>query len=375
MYKRQIHDHGAGGHLNCLSELVEETGGEIIINKLPIGDPSLSDKEIIGNESQERMGLIIAKKDIKILKDICERERAPVYVVGEVTEDKHLTFLNKITNQKPIDLDLKSLFGNPPKTQIQDNTLQQVFSQIDLNGDPKEILSKVLRLEGVACKDWLTNKVDRCVTGRVAQQQTVGSIQLPLSNCGVVSLDYKGVNGIATSIGHSSVVGLIDPRKGSVNAIAKALTNIVFAPLEKKLKSVSLSANWMWPCNNSGEDSRLYDAVEACSKFAQELGVNIPTGKDSLSMKQQYEEGDVTAPGTVIISATAHCSDITNIITPNIKINGGSLYYIDFSRDKNYLGGTAFAQVQNKVGKKASVVKDSESVSYTHLTLPTRNCV
>ena len=355
-----IHDHGAGGHLNCLSELVEETGGEIIINKLPIGDPSLSDKEIIGNESQERMGLIIAKKDIKILKDICERERAPVYIVGEVTGDKHFTFLNKTTNQKPIDLDLKSLFGNPPKTQIQDNTSQQVFSQIDLNGDPKAILSKVLRLEGVACKDWLTNKVDRCVTGRVAQQQTVGSIQLPLSNCGVVSLDYKGVNGIATSIGHSSVVGLIDPRKGSVNAIAKALTNIVFAPLEKKLKSVSLSANWMWPCNNSGEDSRLYDAVEACSKFAQELGINIPTGKDSLSMKQHYEEGDVTAPGTVIISATAHCSDITNIITPNVKINGGSLYYIDFSSDKNYLGGTAFAQVQNKVGKKASVVKDSE---------------
>ena len=165
-------------------------------------------------------------------------------------------------------------------------------------------------LEGVACKDWLTNKVDRCVTGRVAQQQTVGAIQLPLSNCGVIALDYKGKEGIATSIGHSPIVGLIDPSKGSLNAIAKALTNIVFAPLENKINSISLSANWMWPCNNPGEDARLYKAVEACSNFAQELGINIPTGKDSLSMKQKYADGDVTAPGTVIISATAHCSDI-----------------------------------------------------------------
>jgi phosphoribosylformylglycinamidine synthase len=355
-----IHDHGAGGHLNCLSELVEETGGKIIINKLPIGDSSLSDKEIIGNESQERMGLIIAQKDIKTLKGICERERAPMYVVGEVTGDEHFTFLNNTTNQKPIDLELKFLFGNPPQTQIQDNTSKQDFSEVDLSGDPKVILSKVLMLEGVACKDWLTSKVDRCVTGRVAQQQTVGAIQLPLSNCGVVSLDYRGENGIATSIGHSSVVGLIDPSKGSINAIAKALTNIVFAPLEKKLNSVSLSANWMWPCNNPGEDARLYKAVESCSKFTQELGINIPTGKDSLSMKQKYAEGDVTAPGTVIISATAHCSDVKNIITPDVKTDGGSLYYIDFSSDKNYLGGTAFAQVQNKIGKKASVVKNAD---------------
>ena len=355
-----IHDHGAGGHLNCLSELVEETGGEIIINKLPIGDPTMSDKEIIGNESQERMGLIIAKKDINILKDICKRERAPIYVVGEVTGDKHFTFINTKTSQKPINLDLKSLFGNPPKTLIKDNTSKQNFSQIDLSGDPKLILSKVLMLEGVACKDWLTNKVDRCVTGRVAQQQTVGAIQLPLSNCGVISLDYKGKNGIATSIGHSPIVGLIDPSKGSINAIAKALTNIVFAPLEKNIKSVSLSANWMWPCNNPGEDSRLFDAVDACSKFAKELGINIPTGKDSLSMKQKYDNGDVIAPGTVIISASGHCSDIKNIITPNIKINGGSIFFIDFSCDKKHLGGTAFAQVQNKIGKNASTIKDSE---------------
>ena len=355
-----IHDHGAGGHLNCLSELVEKTGGKIIINKLPKGDPTLSDKEIIGNESQERMGLIISQKDIRLLKDICERERTPFYVVGEVTGDERFTFLNEFNNKKPIDLKLESLFGNPPKTKIIDKTLMNNFSGVDLNQDPKKVLSKILMLEGVACKDWLTNKVDRCVTGRVAQQQTVGSVQLPLSNCGVIALDYKGKNGIATSIGHSSIVGLIDSKKGSINSIAKALTNIVFSPLKNDLKSVSLSANWMWPCGNLGEDARLYEAVEACSDFAKNLGINIPTGKDSLSMKQKYSDLEVKAPGTVIISATGHCSDINNIITPDIKPNGGSLFYIDFSNDKKFLGGTAFAQVQNKIGNKASVIKDSD---------------
>ena len=355
-----IHDHGAGGHLNCLSELVEKTGGKIIINKLPIGDPTLSDKEIIGNESQERMGLIISQKDIQLLEDICIRERAPMYVVGEVTGDQKFTFLNKVGNKKPIDIKLEALFGNPPKTIIIDKTLKNNFNSVVLNKDSEEVLSKILLLEGVACKDWLTNKVDRCVTGRVAQQQTVGSIQLPLSNCGVIALDYVGKNGIATSIGHSPITGLIDPEKGSINSIAKALTNIVFSPLENDLESVSLSANWMWPCNNPGEDVRLYRAVKACSKFAEELGINIPTGKDSLSMKQKYSDMDVKAPGTVIISATAHCSDIKNIITPNIKINGGSLYYVDFSCDKKFLGGTAFAQIQNNIGNKASVIRDSD---------------
>ena len=354
-----IHDHGAGGHLNCLSELVEDTGGEIFLNKLPIGDPTLSDKEIIGNESQERMGLIVAPKDVKLLRDICKRERAPIYLVGKVTGDEHFTFVNKITDQKPIDLELKSLFGSSPKTKMYDKTIKNEYDKVNFKKDPIVSLQKILMLEGVACKDWLTNKVDRCVTGRVAQQQTVGPIQLPLSNCGVISLDYIGRNGIATSIGHSPIVGLIDPSKGSINSIAKALTNIIFAPLKNGLRSISLSANWMWPCNNPGEDARLYSAVESCSKFAQDLGINIPTGKDSLSMKQKYFDGDVTAPGTVIISATGQCSDVKNIVTPNIKINGGSLFYIDFSSDQNYLGGTAFAQIQNKIGREASFVKDS----------------
>ena len=299
-----IHDHGAGGHLNCLSELVEDTGGSIQIDALPLGDPTLSAKEIIGNESQERMGLILAPKDASFLEKIAKRERAPFYIVGEVTEDQHFSFHSKKNNETPVDLGLSSLFGSSPKTIMNDVSIPRRYKEI--NYDQNELpnyIKQVLQLEAVACKDWLTNKVDRCVTGRVAQQQGVGELHLPLSNCGVTALDYTGQKGIATSIGHAPVSALIDPKKGSNTAIAEALTNIVFAPLEKGLESVSLSANWMWPCNNPGEDARLYEAVQECSDFAIALGINIPTGKDSLSMKQKYPDGDVLAPGTVIISA------------------------------------------------------------------------
>jgi len=355
-----IHDHGAGGHLNCLSELVEETGGAIEIDKLPLGDPTLSAKEIIGNESQERMGLILSEKDAHILKKIASRERAPFYDVGVVTDDKHFSFHSKKTNETPIDLNLSALFGSSPKTLMNDQSADVFYEDIKYTqSDLNRYVDQVLQIEAVACKDWLTNKVDRCVTGRVAQQQCVGELQLPLSNCGVMSLDYTGTNGIATSLGHSPLSGLIDPKKGSVNAIAESLSNLVWAPLADGLKSVSLSANWMWPCNNPGEDARLYRAVEACSEFAIALGINIPTGKDSLSMKQKYKDQEVKAPGTVIISAAAQCKDVTNIITPVLEASGGDLYYIDMSQDEFHLGGSSFAQTQNAIGNQAPTVKDA----------------
>ena len=354
-----IHDHGAGGHLNCLSELVEETGGTIQIDDLPIGDPTLSAKEIIGNESQERMGLILAPKDAALLEKIASRERAPFYIVGEVTEDLNLSFVSKKKNEKPIDLSLSALFGSTPKTVMNDQSIEANFTQLNYKQEEiKTYIEQVLQLEAVACKDWLTNKVDRCVTGKVAQQQCVGEIQLPLSNCGVIALDFTGMKGIATSIGHTPICALIDPAKGSVNSIAEALTNIVWAPLEDGIKSISLSANWMWPCNNNGEDARLYSAVEACADFAIALGINIPTGKDSLSMNQKYPSGDVIAPGTVIISAAGQCSNIKNVITPVAKVNGGSLYYLDFSQDEFHLGGSSFAQNLNKIGIETPTVLD-----------------
>ncbi|MEZ7495492.1 phosphoribosylformylglycinamidine synthase [Leeuwenhoekiella aequorea] len=356
-----IHDHGAGGHLNCLSELVEETGGLIDLDKLPVGDPTLSAKEIIGNESQERMGLVIGAQNAETLKRIADRERSPMYEVGDVTGDHRFTFKSKTTGEKPMDLEMNDMFGSSPKTIMTDSKISRVYDDVSYSLENfHDYLENVLQLESVACKDWLTNKVDRCVGGRVAKQQCVGSLQIPLNNVGVMALDFNSKNGVATSIGHSPVSGLINPVAGSKNSIAEALTNIIWAPLEKGLKSVSLSANWMWPCNNEGEDARLYEAVQAVSEFAIDLGINIPTGKDSLSMKQKYPDGDVIAPGTVIISAAGTCSDINRVIEPILHHEEGAIYYINLSQDDFKLGGSSFAQIQNKIGTQAPSILDNK---------------
>ncbi|HRZ31822.1 MAG TPA: phosphoribosylformylglycinamidine synthase, partial [Flavobacterium sp.] len=355
-----IHDHGAGGHLNCLSELVEATGGLIDLDKLPIGDPTLSAKEIIGNESQERMGLVIGQKDVDILHRIADRERSPMYEVGDVTGDHRFTFKSKSTGAKPMDFELADMFGSSPKVIMNDTTVERNYTEINYQeSEFTTYLEQVLQLEAVACKDWLTNKVDRCVGGKVAKQQCAGPLQLPLNNVGVMALDYKGKEGIATTIGHSPISALIDPKAGSRNAIGEALSNIVFAPLKDGLKSVSLSANWMWACKNEGEDARLYEAVEACSDFAIELGINIPTGKDSLSMKQKYTDMEVIAPGTVIISAAGNCNDITKVVEPVLQKDAGSIYYINLSQDEFKLGGSSFAQVRNAIGKETPTIKNA----------------
>ena len=346
-----IHDHGAGGHLNCLSELVEETGGLIDLDQLPVGDKTLSAKEIIGNESQERMGLIIPESKYEKLKTIADREKAPCYKVGKIKNDEKFQIKSKKNNASPINLSLSDFFGSSPKTVMRDNTINKVYPDKSYSTDLFEkYLKNVLSLESVACKDWLTNKVDRCVTGKVAKQQCVGSLQLPLNNCGVMALDYSGRNGVATSIGHAPIPALINPKAGSRIAIGKALTNIIWAPLEKNLQSVTLSANWMWPCNNPGEDARLYEAVESCSNFAIELGINIPTGKDSLSMKQKYKDKEVISPGTVIISAAANCNDILNIIEPVFQNNDQNIYYINLANNNFNIGGSALSQTLEFVG-------------------------
>ena len=356
-----IHDHGAGGHLNCLTELVEETGGFIELDNLPIGDPTLSNKEIIGNESQERMGLIIKRENIHEFIQICERERAPVYIVGKVTDDGRFTIYSEKTNLKCVDLDLGHFFGSSPQTILKDKSVSKKYNQIKYSTKLiHKYVEQLFSLESVGCKDWLTNKVDRCVGGKVAKQQCVGELQLPLNNCGVMALDFSTRHGVATSIGHSSISALIDPESGSKNSIAEALTNIIWAPIENNLKGVSLSANWMWPCRNYGEDARLYKAVDSLSKFAIELGINIPTGKDSLSMNQKYEDIEVKSPGTVIISATAHCSDIYNIIEPPLKANKGSVFYINLSSDDYKLGGSAFSQIIGNIGVDTPTINDSK---------------
>lgn len=357
-----IHDHGAGGHLNCLSELVEATGGRIDMDCLPIGDPTLSAKEIVGNESQERMGLVMDQKDIEKLRLISERERAPFYVIGETTGDMQFTFVNHKTDEKPIDLKLEDMFGKAPRTIMNDHTVTETFAEPEYQaGNLVKYLENVLQLEAVACKDWLTNKVDRSVTGRIAMQQTTGSIQLPLNDCAVVALDFQGNHGIATSLGHAPAAALADAAKGSVLAITEALTNIVFAAIDGGIHSVSLSANWMWPCKNEGEDARLYRAVEAASDYAQALGINIPTGKDSLSMTQKYRDGElVYAPGTVIITAAAEVSDIQKSVSPALKHTKSQLVYVDMSRSAFHLGGSSFAQTLGFVGSNVPTVKSAD---------------
>ena len=363
-----IHDHGSAGHLNCLSELVEECGGEIDMAALPIGDKTLSAKEIIANESQERMGLLIDEQHIDHVRKIAERERAPLYVVGETTGDAHFSF-KQADGVKPFDLDVAQMFGHSPKTIMKDETVEHhyapvAYSQATENPEKiQEYLERVLQLEAVACKDWLTNKVDRSVTGKIARQQCQGEIQLPLSDCGVVALDYRGKAGIATAIGHAPQAGLASPEAGSVLSVAESLTNIVWAPLADGLDSISLSANWMWPCRSQkGEDARLYAAVKALSDFCCAIGVNVPTGKDSLSLTQQYPNGEkIISPGTVIVSAGGEVSDVKKVVSPVVANDkNSSLYYIDFSFDEQRLGGSAFAQSLGKVGDDVPTVTNPD---------------
>ena len=358
-----IHDHGSAGHLNCLSELVEECGGEIDMSKLPIGDKTLSAKEIIANESQERMGLLIDEKHIEHVRRIAERERAPLYVVGETTGDAHFSFV-QADGVKPFDLDVAQMFGHSPKTIMRDETVERTYEDVAYSeANLDEYVSRVLQLEAVACKDWLTNKVDRSVTGKIARQQCQGQIQLPLSDCGVVALDYRGHKGIATALGHAPQAGLASPEAGSVLSVAEALTNLVWAPMADGMKSISLSANWMWPCRSQkGEDARLYTAVQALSDFCCDLHINVPTGKDSLSLSQQYPNGEkIIAPGTVIVSAGGEVDDIRKVVSP-VLVNdkNSSLYHIDFSFDEQHLGGSAFAQSLGKVGSDVPTVKDAD---------------
>ena len=360
-----IHDHGSAGHVNCLSELVEECGGHIDMTKLPIGDPTLSAKEIIANESQERMGLLIDEKHIDHVRQIAERERAPLYVVGETTGDAHFSF-EQGDGVRPFDLEVSQMFGHSPKTIMRDNTVERKYENVKYDNSQLSTLNsqleKVLQLEAVACKDWLTNKVDRSVTGKVARQQCQGELQLPLSDCGVVALDYRGEKGIATALGHAPQAALADPAAGSVLSVAESLTNIVWAPLEEGLDSVSLSANWMWPCRaQEGEDARLYTAVKALSDFCCELQINVPTGKDSLSMTQKYPNGEkIISPGTVIVTSGGQVSDIKKVVSPVVQNVPSTLYHIDFSFDELRLGGSAFAQSLNKVGSDVPTVKNSE---------------
>jgi phosphoribosylformylglycinamidine synthase len=286
-----------------------------------------------------------------------------MYVVGETTGDARFAF-EQADGVRPFDLAVDQMFGSSPKTYMVDKTVERHYEDVKYDVTKlNEYVTRVLQLEAVACKDWLTNKVDRSVTGKVARQQCQGEIQLPLSDCGVVALDYRGVKGIATSLGHAPQAALANPAAGSVLAVSEALTNIVWAPFAEGMDSISLSANWMWPCRSQeGEDARLYTAVKALSDFCCALQINVPTGKDSLSMTQKYPNGEkVISPGTVIVSAGGEISDVKKVVSP-VLVNGvkSTLYHIDFSFDQLRLGGSAFAQSLDKIGDDVPTVQNPE---------------
>ncbi|HMO18792.1 MAG TPA: phosphoribosylformylglycinamidine synthase [Oligoflexia bacterium] len=365
-----IHDHGAGGHINCFSELLEEEGGEIYLDALPLGDSTLSPCEILCNESQERMGIVISEDDYSLLKQIAEREGAPCYRVGRITGDKRIRVVSgKI--ESPFNLSVKSLLGSSPETVMLDSSPPELNAESDFsinsNDDLLLSLKAVLSLEGVGSKDWLTNKVDRSVTGLVALQQCAGPFQLPVNDCGVIALDYSGRSGIASSIGHASGVGLVSAGIGAKLSVCEALTNILAAPLARGLSGVTLSANWMWPCNQEGENARLYEAVKSLSEFCQELGIAVPTGKDSLSMTMRYDEvggsggsrlsSKVKAPGTVVVTAVSEVSDVWKSVSADLKsVHDTVLVHVDFCNgsddvQREYpLAGSAFAQTRAELG-------------------------
>lgn len=358
-----IHDHGAGGHINCFSELLEEQGGIVVLEELPVGDSSLSVKELICNESQERMGLILPREAYPLLLELANREKAPCYLVGEVTGQKRISF-RAADGSTPVDVPVEFLFANTPETELEGESIAIVEAELHVSGDLLTNLRSTLSLEAVACKDWLTNKVDRSVTGLVARQQCCGPLQLPLSNVSVAALDYTGTVGVAQALGHAPIAGLVDEGAGARLSVAEALTNIIWAPIEGGLGSVALSANWMWPAKRPGENARLYRAVEALSQCCIELGIPVPTGKDSLSMTMNYQDGtEVRAPGTVVVTAVAPCDNVRQVVTPNMQpLEGSLLVYVNLSGlETSPLGGSSYAQTRNVLGSSVPDLVDLDA--------------
>jgi phosphoribosylformylglycinamidine synthase len=349
------HDLGAGGNFTATSEVLRDAnGGEIYLDALPLGNTSLTHMELMCNESQERMLVVIREEDLSLLEQVALREDCPFYVVGRTTGDSRITFHDRRTGAKPFDMSVVDLFGKLPKIVITDSAVEHHFSPFayDSQEPVSDYLRMVLLLPDVGSKSYLTSKLDRSVGGLIAQQQCVGPLQVPVADYGLTKKGFFSHSGIAISKGLAPIPSLINPVRGIKMAMVEALTNIVFSGV-RYLSDVILSANWMWPCGNPGEDARLYEAVRAASRSATQLGINIPTGKDSLSMTQKYPDGEkVIAPGTVIFTASAEVPDIRRRITPELQLGfpDTQIIHIDWSKDKIRLGGTSFAYSLNQIG-------------------------
>ncbi|CAH1268464.1 PFAS [Branchiostoma lanceolatum] len=367
---RSIHDQGAGGNGNVLKEIVEPAGAVIRTREFQLGDPTISVMELWGAEYQESNAVLVKSADSGMLRDICTREKCPVSFVGEVTGDGKIVLEESEADcpgdekpakrqrdgRRPVDLDLECVLGSMPRKTFNFDTMAPNLTPLSLPDglSVREALERVLRLPSVASKRYLTNKVDRSVTGLVAQQQCVGPLHTPLADVAVTALSHFGTVGSATAIGEQPIKGLLDPAAGARMSVGEALTNLVFARVTD-LKDVKCSGNWMWPAKLPGEGAALFHACRAMCDVMQQLGVAVDGGKDSLSMAAKVGQETVKSPGTLVVSVYAACPDITATVTPDLKCPGGkgALLYVDMSGGKHRLGGTALAQCYSQLGDQS----------------------
>ncbi|MEE6041763.1 phosphoribosylformylglycinamidine synthase [Avibacterium paragallinarum] len=360
-----IHDVGAGGLSNAMPELVHDggRGGRFELREILCDEKGMSPLEIWCNESQERYVLAVAPDKLALFEQLCQRERAPFAVIGEATEQQHLTLHDDHFANDPIDLPMNVLLGKTPKmtrdvasAQVNNPAVDQ--SQIQL----KEALHRVLRLPVVAEKTFLITIGDRSVTGMVARDQMVGPWQIPVADCAVTTTSLDSYHGEAMAMGERAPVALLDFAASARLAVAESLTNIAATNIGD-IKRIKLSANWMSAAGHNGEDAGLYEAVKAVGEeLCPQLGLTIPVGKDSMSMKTTWQENgeqkSVTAPLSLVISAFARVEDVRKTVTPQLRTDKGNsrLLLIDLGEGKNRLGATALAQVYKQLGDKPADV-------------------
>ncbi|EIC9842833.1 phosphoribosylformylglycinamidine synthase [Vibrio cholerae] len=363
-----IHDVGAGGISNALPELVNDgdRGGKFQLRNVPNDEPGMNPLEIWCNESQERYVLAVAAEDMPLFDAICQRERAPYAVVGEATEERHLTLEDCHFANTPIDMPMDILLGKPPKMHREASTLKVSSPALERSGiELNEAVDRVLRLPAVAEKTFLITIGDRSVTGLVARDQMVGPWQVPVANCAVTAASFDSYHGEAMSMGERTPVALLDFGASARLAVGEAITNIAATDIGE-LKRIKLSANWMSPAGHPGEDAGLYEAVKAVGEeLCPALGITIPVGKDSMSMKTKWQENgeqkEVTSPLSLIITAFARVEDIRKTVTPQLRTDLGetSLILIDLGNGQNRLGATALAQVYKQLGDKPADVDNA----------------
>lgn len=346
-----IHDQGAGGPANVLKELVEHSGGKVEIRNINVGDPTMSVLEIYVAEYQERCGFLISPQNIEQFQRICAREKVACEVLGEVTGDMRFILHDAQDDSTPVDIEINELLGGLPQKEFHDTRTRARFTPLALPEDVTvpDAVQKVFSLVSVGSKRFLTNKVDRAVTGLIAQQQCCGPLQLPLSDVAVVAQSHFSLTGIATAVGEQPIKMLVDPEAGARMAVGECLTNLVWAKIDDP-EQIKCSANWMWAPKLEGEGAALHDACKAMAEAMIAVGMAIDGGKDSLSMATMVDDEIVKSPRELVISAYAAMSDLRRVVTPDIKEPGSSLIFIDLAGGAHRLGGSALAQVLGQLG-------------------------